>query len=107
MNTKADMAAFGASETACYRWPMDTVEHRAMRAAYCDGAAWAADEIERLRAALKPFAGAVYNDNGDITVSRIPGITRRVRYTYRVVVTREAYLKAYFAFRSNEQIGDE
>jgi hypothetical protein len=53
MNTPGDMAAFGANESACYRWPMDTAEHRAMRAAYCDGAAWAATEIERLRAAVE------------------------------------------------------
>lgn len=28
-----------------------------------------ADEIERLRAALRPFAAAWYNDNGDVTIS--------------------------------------
>jgi hypothetical protein len=28
-----------ASELACYRWPEDTAEHRALRAAFMDGAA--------------------------------------------------------------------
>lgn len=50
MNTTAEMAAFGASDAACYKWPEDTAEAKACRAAYCDGAAWAADEIERMRA---------------------------------------------------------
>jgi hypothetical protein len=35
----SDMARLSASEAACYRWPEDTAEHRAMRAAYMDGAA--------------------------------------------------------------------
>ena len=26
-------------------------------------------EIERMRAALRPFANAVYNDNGDVTIT--------------------------------------
>lgn len=34
-----DMARLSASEYACYRWPEDTAEHRAMRAAFMDGAA--------------------------------------------------------------------
>lgn len=33
------MARLSASEHACYRWPEDTTEHRAMRAAFMDGAA--------------------------------------------------------------------
>ncbi len=33
------MRAFGASDAACYKWPDDTVEHKALRAAYCAGAA--------------------------------------------------------------------
>lgn len=32
------MARLSASESACYRWPEDTAEHRAMRAAFMDGA---------------------------------------------------------------------
>jgi hypothetical protein len=32
------LARLSASEVACYRWPEDTTEHRAMRAAFCDGA---------------------------------------------------------------------
>lgn len=32
-------ARLSASEAACYRWPEDTAEHRAMRAAFMDGAA--------------------------------------------------------------------
>lgn len=35
---QASMRALSASEVACYRWPEDTAEHRAMRAAFCDGA---------------------------------------------------------------------
>lgn len=37
--TAADMRAFGASAVAAYKWPGDTPEHRAARAAYCEGAA--------------------------------------------------------------------
>jgi hypothetical protein len=37
--TQEDMARLSASEVACYRWPEDTAEDRAMRAAFCDGAA--------------------------------------------------------------------
>lgn len=33
-----ELRALSASEEACYRWPEDTAEHRAMRAAYVDGA---------------------------------------------------------------------
>lgn len=35
----ADMRAFSASDAACYKWPEDTAEHKALRAAYIDGAA--------------------------------------------------------------------
>jgi len=35
----ADMRAFGASDEACYRWPEDTDEAKALRAAFIDGAA--------------------------------------------------------------------
>lgn len=38
-STESDMRAFGASEAACYHWPEDTAEHKALRAAYCRGAA--------------------------------------------------------------------
>lgn len=34
-----DMQAFSASEAACYQWPEDTAEHKALRAAYIGGAA--------------------------------------------------------------------
>lgn len=37
--TDADMRAFGASEAACYYWPDGSDEHKALRAAYCQGAA--------------------------------------------------------------------
>lgn len=37
--TPEHMARLSASEVAGYRWPGDTVEHRAMRAAFLDGAA--------------------------------------------------------------------
>ena len=59
MANAGDMAALGASEGAAYRYPLDTPVHREARTAFCAGAAWAADEIERLRAALKPFADIV------------------------------------------------
>ena len=46
--------------------------------------------IAALREALKPFADAVYNDNGDMTISHVNGT--------------EPYVRAYFAFKkSNEQ----
>jgi hypothetical protein len=45
-------------------------------------------EIERLRVALKPFAGVVYNDNGDVT------------YDYSSV-SREHYWAAYQALKHN------
>lgn len=45
----------------------------------------AADRIEALEAALKPFADAVYNDNGDLTVN--------------LSVDGEDLIKAYFAIR--------
>jgi hypothetical protein len=32
------MRRLSASEYACYRWPLDSIEHRALRAAYMDGA---------------------------------------------------------------------
>jgi hypothetical protein len=40
-NTDEQMARLSASEVACYRWPEDTAEHRAMRAAFMDGVALA------------------------------------------------------------------
>lgn len=40
----ADMRAFGASEAACYKWPDDTPEHKALRAAYIEGAADCGEE---------------------------------------------------------------
>lgn len=36
--SEGDMRAFGASYVACYKWPEDTSEHKALRAAYCEGA---------------------------------------------------------------------
>lgn len=36
--SNADMARLSASEVACYKWPEDTAEHRALRAAFMDGA---------------------------------------------------------------------
>lgn len=47
-----DWAAFGASDAACYKWPDDTAEHKALRAAYIEGAAEQAELIE----ALRPFS---------------------------------------------------
>jgi hypothetical protein len=34
-----------ASELACYRWPEDTAEHRAMRSAFMEGAASMASAV--------------------------------------------------------------
>ena len=48
---------------------------------------------DRLLEALKPFAAAVYNDNGDMTVGHISD--------------SETYIKAYFAMRSLEQKNDK
>lgn len=49
MSDTATMAAFGASEKACYLWPDDTLLDKARRSAFCEGAGWADAEIERLR----------------------------------------------------------
>jgi hypothetical protein len=35
----ADMRAFGASYSACHKWPSDTEQDKACRAAYVEGAA--------------------------------------------------------------------
>jgi hypothetical protein len=53
MTDTATMAAFGASDRACYDYPDDTDVAKAQRAAFCAGAAWSADEIDRLLALLK------------------------------------------------------
>ena len=45
-------------------------------------------KIERLRAALKPFADAVYNDNGDMTITPC---------------SIDDYAKAYFVMRDLEK----
>lgn len=43
------MAAFSASEVACYKWPGDTKLDRAKRAAFCEGAAYEAEShLDRL-----------------------------------------------------------
>ena len=44
-----------------------------------------AAKIKKLQDALKPFAYAVHNDNGDMTITP---------------ANREAYVAAYFAMRS-------
>lgn len=49
-------------------------------------------EIERLRAALQPFGNAVYNDNGDMTITPCG---------------HDDYVKAYFVMRAPEQQGDQ
>jgi len=38
----ANMARLSASEVACYKWPEDTREHKALRAAFMEGAAHSA-----------------------------------------------------------------
>lgn len=38
-SVRGEGAAFGASYAACYHWPEDTAEHKALRAAYIQGAA--------------------------------------------------------------------
>lgn len=47
MSKDGDMAAFGASEAACYKYP--GADQQPLRAAFCEGAAWAAEEIEKLK----------------------------------------------------------
>jgi len=47
------MAAFGASEAACYHWPSDAEGDRQCREAFCMGAGWSAKEIDRLRAEVE------------------------------------------------------
>lgn len=49
MTDETRMAAFGASERACYEYPDDTEVDVLSRTAFCKGAGWAAAEIERLR----------------------------------------------------------
>ena len=56
MTDTETMAAFGASEAACYHWPSDAESDRRCREAYCMGAGWSAKEIKRLRAALQFYA---------------------------------------------------
>lgn len=41
LHDRPTMAAFGASDAACYLWPGDSVDDRLCRAAFCAGAAWA------------------------------------------------------------------
>lgn len=41
--SNSEMRAFGASDAACYKWPGDTPEHKALRAAYIEGAAACGD----------------------------------------------------------------
>ena len=60
-----EWAAFGASDAACHKWPDDTPEHKALRAAYIEGAAEQADlieqqakEIERLKMSHKLVSNA-------------------------------------------------
>jgi hypothetical protein len=45
MNDDETMVRLSASEVACYRWPDDTMEHQALRAAYMDGAASMASAV--------------------------------------------------------------
>ena len=59
--TAADMAAFGASDEACYRWPEDTDEHKALRAAFIAGAA---AERERYMTKLMPYMDEKIEDFG-------------------------------------------
>lgn len=51
MSDAETMAAFGASDQACYLWPGDGVDDRLCRAAFCAGAGWSAAEFGRLREA--------------------------------------------------------
>ena len=46
-------------------------------------------EVEALRAALKPFADSVYNDNGEMTITYNHG--------------PEAYYAAYWAMRKKRE----
>jgi hypothetical protein len=53
MTDTETMAAFGASERACYEYPDGSDIAALQRAAFCAGSAWAAVQIETLRAALR------------------------------------------------------
>lgn len=62
----SNTARLCASETACYKWPEDTAEHRALRSAFMDGAAsvaGAALPAERSRPGVEALADWFY-DNG-------------------------------------------
>lgn len=63
--TEEDMARLCASEVACYRWPMDTAEHRAMRAAFCDGAALTARQ-DGVREELGEHVNVLSDMLGDV-----------------------------------------
>ena len=60
---------FGASDAACYKWPDDTPEHRACRAAYIEGA----DSAEALvgKARLVVDAANEWNKTHDGHASQI------------------------------------
>lgn len=74
----ADMAAFCASESACYRWPLDTVEHRALREAYCAGAAWAAPDVEQMRNALAEMTVEFVAAHKAGNISTMPQTAQRI-----------------------------
>lgn len=76
--TTADMAAFCASESACYRWPLDTPEHRALRAAYCDGAAWVGAENDKLRSALAEMTVELVAAHKAGNISTMPQTAQRI-----------------------------
>lgn len=72
-------------------WNIDLIDKVMFKAAEMLSAAPSppatADELARLMEALRPFAGAVFNDNGDMTIDRS-------------AVTHDDFERAYFAFRA-------
>lgn len=68
----ADMRAFGASDAACCKWPDDTPEHRACRAAYVEGAAASSPSVteEEIAEAICCPGGCLRKPDADCWAGR-------------------------------------
>ena len=104
-DTSETMRAFGASDEACSRWPDDTPEHKALRAAFIAGAIAAAgcEQCEPLRAALEPFAVV-----GQWLFARpVPDEDVLVQFdginNYNIKLSRGQFKAAHLALRRTEQ----
>lgn len=76
--TAGDMAAFGASHHACYEYPQDTDIAKAQRAAFCEGAAWSADRIEKLQTALSALLVEYVAGRKEGHIDSFPASARKV-----------------------------